>query len=217
MQKVRKKDYIVSLPNLIEPPWFWCGRRVHRCSLITGRSPTLIPVPFLLTNIKQQKLLQNQTHMKSIQKKNFMKKNVFFWIEIKRKVGFFLSLSSLFKKKKMTKTSQITHTNPITNLCLSLLQPLLSTFPTKQRFPTVFSRAKVVKIRSNFRIKPLVFVFLRFSVQTMRLWTPVSSLKYQDQTISYLSVLSIIYLTLRCHSWTEVENTSTYQPNSFKV
>jgi hypothetical protein len=161
MQKVRKKDYIVSLPNLIEPPWFWCGRRVHRCSLITGRSPTLIPVPFLLTNIKQQKLLQNQTHMKSIQKKNFMKKNVFFWIEIKRKVGFFLSLSSLFKKKKMTKTSQITHTNPITNLCLSLLQPLLSTFPTKQRFPTVFSRAKVVKIRSNFRIKPLVFCFFK--------------------------------------------------------
>ena len=99
--------------------------------------------------------------MKSIQKKNFMKKNVFFWIEIKRKVGFFLSLSSLFKKKKMTKTSQITHTNPITNLCLSLLQPLLSTFPTKQRFPTVFSRAKVVKIRSNFRIKPLVFCFFK--------------------------------------------------------
>jgi len=170
MQKVRKKDYIVSLPNLIEPPWFWLGRRVHHCSLITERSPTLIPVPFLLTNIKQQKLLQNQTHMKSIQKKkNFIDKNVFFWIEIKRKVGFFVTFFSL-QEKKMTRTSQITHTNPITNLCLSLslLQPLLSTFPTKQRFPTVFSRAKVVKIRSNFRIKPLVFVFLRLSL--FKLW-----------------------------------------------
>jgi ACR3 family arsenite efflux pump ArsB len=104
--------------------------------------------------------------MKSIQKKkNFIDKNVFFWIEIKRKVGFFVTFFSL-QEKKMTRTSQITHTNPITNLCLSLslLQPLLSTFPTKQRFPTVFSRAKVVKIRSNFRIKPLVFVFLRLSL-----------------------------------------------------
>lgn len=137
MQKVRKKDYIVSLPNLIEPPWFWFGRRVHRCSLITERSPTLIPVPFLLTNIKQQKLLQNQTHMKSIQKKkkNFFDKNVFFWIEIKRKVGFFVTFFSL-QEKKMTRTSQITHTNPITNLCLSLS---LATFAVNFSHQTTIS------------------------------------------------------------------------------
>jgi hypothetical protein len=168
MQKVRKKDYIVSLPNLIEPPWFWCGRRVHRCSLITGRSPTLIPVPFLLTNIKQQKLLQNQTHMKSIQKKKLFEKKCFLLDWNQKKSGFFFVTFFSLQEKKMTKTSQITHTNPITNLCLSLSQPLLSTFPTKQRFPTVFSRAKVVKIRSNFRIKPLVFVFLRLSL--FKLW-----------------------------------------------
>lgn len=100
MQKVRKKDYIVSLPNLIEPPWFWFGRRVHRCSLITERSPTLIPVPFLLTNIKQQKLLQNQTHMKSIKKKKTLLIKMFsFGLKSKEK-WVFLSHSSLFKKKK---------------------------------------------------------------------------------------------------------------------
>lgn len=100
MQKVRKKDYIVSLPNLIEPPWFWLGRRVHHCSLITERSPTLIPVPFLLTNIKQQKLLQNQTHMKSIKKKKTLLIKMFsFGLKSKEK-WVFLSHSSLFKKKK---------------------------------------------------------------------------------------------------------------------
>jgi len=170
MQKVRKKDYIVSLPNLIEPPWFWFGRRVHRCSLITERSPTLIPVPFLLTNIKQQKLLQNQTHMKSIQKKKktFLIKMFSFGLKSKEK-WVFLSHSSLFKKKKWQEPPR-SHTPillPI-SVSLSLLQPLLSTFPAKQRFPTVFSRAKVVKIRSNFRIKPLVFVFLRVSL--FKLW-----------------------------------------------
>lgn len=83
-----------------------------------------------------------------------------FGLKSKEKWVFFCHFL-LSSRKKMTKTSQITHTNPITNLCLSLLQPLLSTFPTKQRFPTVFSRAKVVKIRSNFRIKPLVFCFFK--------------------------------------------------------
>jgi hypothetical protein len=142
MQKVRKKDYIVSLPNLIEPPWFWCGRRVHRCSLITGRSPTLIPVPFLLTNIKQQKLLQNQTHMKSIQKKNFMKKNVFFWIEIKRKVGFFLSLSSLFKKKKWQKPPR-SHTPILLPISVSLsLNLCCQLFPPNNDFQRFFRGLK---------------------------------------------------------------------------
>lgn len=130
MQKVRRKDYIVSLPNLIEPPWFWCGRRVHRCSLITGRSPTLIPVPFLLTNIKQQKLLQNQTHMKSIQKKKTFWKKMFLLDWNQKKSGFFLSHSSLFKKKKWQKPPR-SHTPillPISvslscNLCCQLFPP----------------------------------------------------------------------------------------------
>jgi hypothetical protein len=121
MQKVRKKDYIVSLPNLIEPPWFWCGRRVHRCSLITGRSPTLIPVPFLLTNIKQQKLLQNQTHMKSIQKKKLFEKKCFLLDWNQKKSGFFfVTFFSLQEKKNDKNLPDHTHQSYYQSLSLSL-------------------------------------------------------------------------------------------------
>lgn len=121
MQKVRKKDYIVSLPNLIEPPWFWCGRRVHRCSLITGRSPTLIPVPFLLTNIKQQKLLQNQTHMKSIQKKKtFWKKMFSFGLKSKEKWVFFCHFLLSSRKKNDKNLPDHTHQSYYQSLSLSL-------------------------------------------------------------------------------------------------
>ena len=86
----------------------------------TGRSPTLIPVPFLLTNIKQQKLLQNKTHMKSIQKKKLFEKKMFsFGLKSKEKWVFFCHILLSSRQKNDKNLPDHTHQSYYQSLSLS--------------------------------------------------------------------------------------------------
>ena len=87
--------------------------------------------------------------MKSIKKKKkLFEKKCFLLDWYQKKSGSFLSLSS---RKKMTKSSQITHTNPITNLCVSLLQPLQEDLQLLYLFLFYW---QILSNKSSFKIKP---------------------------------------------------------------
>ena len=142
----KRTDYIVTLPKLIEPLRFWCGRRFHCCCHCYRKifsscvcSPSIDK--YFVTK-PPPKSNPHETKPNQI-KISFWKKMFWFGMKSKDKWVFFsLTHSSLFEIQNDTHLSLITDTNPLTNiyLCVSLLQPLLSAFPTKQRFPTVFTR-----------------------------------------------------------------------------
>lgn len=123
MQKGGKEDWLHCYPSKVDrASWILLWEK-GPLLLPIGRFSTLVFVRLLLTNITQQNLLENQTHMKPNQiKTKFLFERKCFGLERNRKTGgyFFFYTSSLFETQDDTYLSLITDTNPLTNICVSL-------------------------------------------------------------------------------------------------
>lgn len=131
MQKVGKEDWLHCYPSKVDrASWILLWEEKGPLLLPIGRFSTLVFVrPIDKYYATKPPWKSNPHETKPNQNKiSFWKKMFWFGKKSKDKWVFFLLHILLSTRHKMI------------SVCLSLLQPLLSAFPTKQRFPTVFSR-----------------------------------------------------------------------------